>query len=181
MYKKTLLVSFLTACCASYAQIYQWTDAQGLIHFSDSPHAGAKTVKNLEIQSYSSPEPQGTSQADDSQTDSDQAKEAYYQEISITLPHNEETIRNNQGAIDVVFTLSPTLLPGNQVQLLIDGAPVGKPQKELSFHVNGIDRGAHILQVQVLDKQGKPMILSDRTTIFMQRPRVGMVKKKLGV
>lgn len=176
MYKKTLLVSLIMVICASYAQIYKWTDSQGVIHFSDNPHSGAETVKNLEVQTYSSPEPALSNQADKRASLERKSETAHYKEISITQPQNEETIRNNQGALSVMATLSPALFQGNKTQLLLDGNPVGSPQTQLSFQVSGIDRGSHTLQVQVLDNQGQSIIVSDSITVFMQRPRVGMVK-----
>lgn len=176
MYKKTLLVSLMMVICASNAQIYKWTDSQGVIHFSDNPHSGAETVKTLEVQTYSSPEPALSAQADKSDTIKKKSQPAHYKEIAITQPQNEQTIRNNQGALSVIATLSPELFPGNQTQLLLDGHPVGNPQKQLSFEVSGIDRGSHTLQVQVIDNQGKSIIVSERITVFMQRPRVGMVR-----
>ena len=176
MHKKTLLVSLMMVICASYAQIYKWTDSQGVIHFSDNPHSGAETVKSLEVQTYSSPEPALSNQADKRASLEKKPKAAHYKELVITQPQNEETIRNNQGAVSVLANLSPALFPGNKTQLLLDGNPVGNPQSQLSFQLSGIDRGSHTLQVQVIDNQGQSIIVSDSITLFMQRPRVGMVK-----
>lgn len=34
-----------------HAEIYQWTDSNGSVHFSDQPHSGAKEVNLPAIQS----------------------------------------------------------------------------------------------------------------------------------
>lgn len=48
-----ILLAFFLAFPAS-AGVYKWTDAQGRIHYSDSPPAAAKTTQ-LRLQTYTGP------------------------------------------------------------------------------------------------------------------------------
>ncbi len=103
------------ACCALHAQIYKWTDSQGVIHFSDKPHQGSQTVKIPEPQIYSpldavpneNAPPAKASQGDH-----------VYNSVSIAQPTDQATIRNNQGYVVVATQLDPSLMEGDTLQLI---------------------------------------------------------------
>jgi hypothetical protein len=57
MNKCVLTVVLMSIVCVSYAQIYKWTDSQGVIHFSDTPHDGAQKLNIPDAQTYSPPSP----------------------------------------------------------------------------------------------------------------------------
>jgi glutaredoxin len=52
--KPTLILLALFLAWPAFAGVYKWTDAQGRIHYSDSPPPVAKTTQ-LRLQSYSGP------------------------------------------------------------------------------------------------------------------------------
>ena len=154
------------------ATIYKWADSAGNIHFSDTPHEGAEAVDLPPPQTYSPPQA-GDKPApneilpppDDVQT---------YNTVQIIQPQDQETIRNNQGYIPVMIRIEPELKPGDQIQLVLDGKPIGKPQHELVFSLNSIDRGSHTVAAQVLNDKGEVLITSEAITVFLFRPSVGM-------
>lgn len=173
MNKLILAVLLMSTIFASHAEVYKWTDSQGVIHFSDSPHDGAETVKLPQSQTYSPSTPQKDLEPQHEE-ELDAVEHKPYTKIAITQPHNEETIRNNQGVVSVSVALEPALAQGDKVQLLFDGSPLGDPKPNLSFELNGINRGSHTITVKVLNSNGEELITSDTITIFMQRPRVNM-------
>lgn len=173
MNKLVLVISGLLFVCGSFAQIYKWTDSQGVVHFSDHPHEGAEKLKMPEIQTYSAPVSNKTNTPSDQEA-APQTIEHEYTKLDIIQPINEATIRNNQGYVVVSALLEPKLFDGDTLQMIFDGAPLGDPQPNLIFTLNGIYRGTHTLAVQVLNNKGEVLKVSDKITIFMQRPRVGM-------
>ena len=170
-----VVVSLAFIACVSFAQVYKWTDSQGVIHFSDTPHAGAETINNIQTQGYSSPPI--PSSVPSIQNPSTTKKQETYTKLAITQPADQSTIRNNQGYVVVTIEVEPQLLPGNSIQILFDGKAQGTPQNSLMFQLNGIYRGSHTIAVQILDANGEVLKTSPPVTIFMQRPRVGMVKR----
>ncbi|KTD34178.1 hypothetical protein Lmor_1575 [Legionella moravica] len=177
MKKLLLAVSCMVLICASYAQIYKWTDSQGVVHFSDRPHPGSEQLKIPDTQSYTPPvKPSGGDTQNQDKNDTTTSEEHKYTKIGIIQPLNEATIRNNQGYVVVAVELEPTLAQGDSVQIIFDGAPMGEPQQNLLFQLNGIYRGKHTLAVQVINSEGEVLLTSDTITIFMHRPRVGMVQ-----
>ncbi len=177
MKKPLLVVLCMFLFCASYAQIYKWTDSQGVVHFSDQPHPGAKQLDILESQTYTPPVSQTSDNSQEEQpTAPPIVNEHQYKKISIIQPLNEATIRNNQGDVIVAVELEPLLAEGDSLQLVFDGAPLGDPQPNPMFQLNGIYRGTHKIAVQILNPVGTVLLTSEPITIFMHRPRVGMVK-----
>jgi hypothetical protein len=178
MNKFALFVSLimLTIISVAYAQVYKWTDSQGLVHFSDTPHDGAEKIKIPDAQTFSPPTIPKVKLPDEDDQGKHTAKDHTYKKVAITQPLNEATIRNNDGYLVVTVELDPRLAEGDKVQLLFDGSPLGDPQTNLVFQLNGIYRGAHTITVEVLDSNGSVLNTSDPVTIFMQRPRVGMGK-----
>ncbi len=173
MNKLCIALSLMMVICISYADIYKWVDSQGNVHFSDTPHPGAEKLNIPDAQTYSPPVPQSTEPEQLTPTNSDTHKPTYTK-IAITQPDNEATIRNNQGAIAVTAEVDPDLLPGDKVQLIFDGSPLGEPQTNLLFQLSGIYRGSHTIAVQVIDADGVAVETSEPITVFMFRPRVGM-------
>lgn len=157
----------------SHAQIFKWTDSQGVVHFSDNPHSGAQKVVVPKAQSFSPPVSQ-TPVTNEEPKKKSVPGDAKYTKITIMQPQNEATIRNNQGYVVVAVELEPALVDGDMLQMLFDGAPMGEPQPNTLFQLNGIYRGKHTLAVQVLNAAGEVLLTSDPITIFMHRPRVGM-------
>lgn len=177
MNKLTLVGSLMFCVCVSYAQIFKWTDSNGVVHFSDHPHDGAKVIKMPVTQTFSPPTIPTLNNSAAEHNDKGTSKAGTYTHIAVTQPLNEATIRNNKGYLIVVAQLQPELSPGDLYQLLFDGTPIGDGQPNPAFQLNGINRGSHTLAVQVINKQGDVLITSDNITFFMHRPFVGMGNK----
>lgn len=169
--------------CVSHAQIYKWTDSQGNVHFSDTPHEGAEIVTVPDTQSFSSPTPTDSQTPPkpesngSEQTDQDDTVKLNhtYTSIAIAQPSAGATIRNNDGFVVVTAQVEPDLLTGDKLQLLYDGTALGEPQVNPVFEIKGMYRGKHSLAVQVIDAQGNVINTSEPITIYVFRPRVGMV------
>lgn len=177
--KKLFTFLLFITVCASYAQIYKWTDGNGVVHFSDTPHSGAEIVTIPDAQALT-PQANKTPNIEselEKQPAATAEGEHHYSEIEIVDPANEATIRNNQGTVDIHIAVKPKLFTGDNLQLLLDGTAVGAPQNNLSFQLSGIDRGTHAIGVQVIDAEGNVLITSDKVTIYMHRARVGMVRR----
>ncbi|MFI4962997.1 MAG: DUF4124 domain-containing protein, partial [Legionellales bacterium] len=172
MKKTSVAVLFMLAICAAQAQIYKWTDSQGNVHFSDTPHEGAQTITMPEPQGFSSPPAQPERMPPPLEAAPD--KGHVYTKIAIIQPQNQETIRSSQGYIAVSVQVDPALMPGDALQLMFDGAALGDPQVNPLFQLNGIYRGSHTISVEILDANGHVLTSSNPITVFMQNPRVGM-------
>lgn len=152
--------------------IYKQTDAYGNASFSDQPSPGAKEITlpkipiappTEDVIQSSSPIPLGV-----------QDKGIAYKKITIVQPEEQLTVRNPQGYVSVVIELKPLLRKGDKIQIIFDGVPLGEPEANVVFALNGINRGAHIFLAEVIDSKGKVMITSEARTFYMMPPRVNM-------
>ena len=152
-------------------QIYKWTDSNGNVNFSDKPHAGAEEIALPKVQTYSTPKISVPEPSSEPVTD---AEAPVYHKISIVQPVDQTTIRNPQGYVSILIELKPKLKRGDKLQIILDGAPLNKPQATTVFALQDINRGSHTLAAQVVDAQGKILNTSDTISFFMQQPRAGM-------
>lgn len=172
----SMIALIFCVCLVAHADIYMWKDSEGVVHFSDRPHEGATKLKMPDVPS-ASPEKAKTIDKNDEDAGIVQGQSNYvdtfYTNLDILQPENEATIRNNQGFVLVAVSLKPALRPGDMLQLIFDGAPLGDPQTQTVFQLNNIYRGAHTLEVHVLDPREATIFKSKKITIYMRRPRVG--------
>lgn len=166
--------SLILLTCASYAQVYTWTDSQGVVHFSDTPHPGAEKIQIPETQTFSPSTPTPKQETTPANHNTMSGSEHSYTKVVIREPANQATIRNPQGYAVVSVAVEPQLSEGDKLQLLYDGSPLGDPQPNTVFELNGMYRGSHTIAIQVVNAEGKVLITSDTITIYMQQPRVGM-------
>ncbi|KTD52374.1 hypothetical protein Lrub_0006 [Legionella rubrilucens] len=167
------LICMFLAVGALHAEIYKWTDSEGNVHFSDQPHQGSEQI-NLPASQTFTPPAQNNSAPPPAKTQGSDAERGY-KVLRIAQPIDEATIRNSQGYVPVIVEISPELKSGDKLQILYDGEPLGEPQATTVFALNDVKRGSHTIAVQAVDEEGNVLSTSEMITIFMHRPRVGMV------
>jgi len=164
-----LLILLLTSY-ASIAAIYQWTDEQGITHFSDDeskPESATEIDVELTPPSIASliqsrtPE---ASAANPSSTDIPLIPIS----VSIHSPIDQQTLRSNSGEITVSATLSTTLTYGLNIRLLIDGV-IHSEQVDSQFNVSNVPIGTHKLQLQIVNNLGKVIASSELITVYLHR------------
>ena len=166
MHKGCGVILFAIALGLSFsalATIYKWVDEDGKVHYSDKPREGAQVLTpnpNTENAiKFSVPH---EAQVDDQQPTANNIS------VQILSPVDQQTLRNNSGDFTVTATVSPRAANTMNV-LLMDGQAVGQPQKSSVFNLQGIDRGAHTLKIQVVDGQQRVVATSPEITIFLHR------------
>ena len=147
------------------ADVYRSVDADGNVTYSDTPHSGAEKIEVKDPTIVPSTRSQIKLGPEKS------AKRAVpYKTIAIASPANDETIRNVR-TVRVQGRLSPGLQTsfGHRVQILFNGAPVSEPGVSLSATLNDVDRGAHTLQLVVVDSRGSEVARSAASTFFLHQ------------
>ncbi|MFI3244943.1 MAG: DUF4124 domain-containing protein [Ferrimonas sp.] len=140
------------------AQIYTWTDANGQVHYSDKPVAGAqaitpKSATNIML----SATPTNNKAAS-------QSAPSY--QLQFLTPENGATIRNSLGQVPFSLQLHPELQGDQRLQLLLDGQVVRTLGNSGSFILEQVERGEHQLQARVIDKNGKVLASTSSITIY---------------
>lgn len=153
------------------AEIYKWTDNNGNVHFSDKFHAGAKTVTIHPTQTYSPQQDQETNIQTTEETKGDASTP--YTKIIIIQPQDQATLRNNQKIVTVGAAIEPELKKDDALQLLFDGEPSGPPHTSLKFTLSNVNRGSHIIFLQIIDKSGAIIGSSQPIKFYMHQTIAG--------
>jgi hypothetical protein len=89
--------------------------------------------------------------------------------IAITSPAAQQTIQDNDGDLQVEVEASPVLSKDSAARWVVqlDGndhaaIPVSSP-----IRINGIDRGQHVLRVELQDAKGEVIAASEPVTFYM--------------
>ena len=167
------LIAALWSLCAVVAvatPVYKITDEDGNVFFTDQPPAvDAESVELHTIRPLNAAAPLAAKPVE---AEAAPAEVPIPFETRIELPADGSTIPMGPGNFSVTVSISPPLTDSEHLQLEIDGAPYGPPQKQLRWSLNNIYRGEHQLQVQRLHISRAQVDVSDTSTVFVLRPSV---------
>lgn len=167
------------ASSAQASTIYSWTDENGVVHFTDQPQTPDATAYPLSVTEVSGNIEQTADTIAAQTTDVAVVEEPAKNitTVSLVSPMHEQTIRNNEGIINIHAVTNSKLNNQTQAQLVLDGVVKGDPQTELTWTLDNVDRGSHQLQIQLV-KGGKVIASSDSITVYMHRATVKANKPK---
>lgn len=150
--KKAWLFLFVVAVALPVlaGTIYRWVDSEGVVHYSDQPHKGAKQV-NLnapQVIDFKLPAPE---RAED-RPPKEQAVPNY--SVAILAPADGTTLRPIENQVHVRVKVTPALGPTALLQYAFDGKPLAEPTTALRALIKQVYRGTHTLTVSVLSGKG---------------------------
>jgi hypothetical protein len=164
------LVLWLISATAVAAAVYKWVDEKGVTHYSDQPHADAKTVDIRAAPAIGTSPLAVTASAASAAPPT--AAERTYSLCEIYRPENDEVFLNTS-TITAKLRLEPVLVPGDQVGVALDGKRLAdQPRAATEFVISDVPRGTHSLFVMVTTAQGKPLCTTAPITFHVRQPSV---------
>jgi hypothetical protein len=154
----------LTVSPAPAATLYKWVDAQGVVHYSDTPHDGAEKIQVSGAQTFHSTPVPVTPPAT---TAPPAAATGPYVSCSITQPTNGAGLFAPE-AVDVAVQTQPALQPGDYVSAAVDGQSLGS--EGTHFRITQPDRGDHTVSAEVRNADGTVLCTASPVTFSVQRP-----------
>jgi hypothetical protein len=161
--------SLFAAGAAAAQEAYRWVDEDGVVHYSDRPREGAEAFQLPSPNVATLRVPKPSARSDDEQEKADE-QDTGYASIEIVSPQAEETLWNIEGILNVSVALKPGLRPGHQLRAYFDGEM--RPVSGTNFQVQEVWRGAHNIQVEVVDATGRVMIRSRPNRFYVQQNTV---------
>ena len=151
---KSLLLS-LTFTFTVHAGLYKGLDEEGNVVYSDKPFDDAQEFTPPPLSVVDAPRVKAKEEV----AKEKKPAEFKYTDFDIVSPKNNETIWN-QPNLTVSLQLKPALntTEGHNIWLLMGGKPVVKNSQSPSLQIGRPVRGAHQLQAQVRDKNGKIIV-----------------------
>ena len=150
------------------ATVYKWVDENGVVHYSDQPHPNAEKLHVKESQTYKESGPLAAPASADAGAQN-QSNAPVYRGCAITQPLNNDELANVD-ALTVVVQTDPSLRPGDQVFVTLDGQALndGRPTGS-QFTISPVERGQHTLQAAVKDSGGSLMCQTSGVTYSVQQ------------
>lgn len=150
-----LFVPALLFAFAVNAGFYKGLDEEGNVVYSDKPFANSEQITPPAITVMDAPKIQPKEEP----VAEEKPAEFKYTQFDIVAPTNDQVIWNEPDLI-VKLRLTPDLnvAENHSIWLLMDGQTLVKNSQNLSLPIGRSDRGAHQLQAQVRNKEGKIIV-----------------------
>ncbi len=165
-----LALGLLAVFAAQAAVVYKWTDADGVVHYSDQPVPGAEkiatgatsgsNVASMPSHSYASPKsgaqnPRGGFE---------------YATLSIVSPTPDQSFFGDD-TITVGLLMEPALLPNHVISWHLNGAQLSDQEPNAThFTLQGLERGTYVISATVTDQGTGQAQNSDSVTFFVRQP-----------
>jgi hypothetical protein len=159
-----------TASQAQTREIWEWTDANGVRHFSDSPAPGAKRITVTAPTPTVQPAPPASSAA--AATRSPAAAPASYSRLEIWQPEDGATFFSPDDVIGVRIRTEPDLMSGDRLVTYLDGKVIEGSENAIELRLTSLERGAHSLTSVIYDARGNERIRSQPVVVNMRLPSV---------
>ena len=149
--KYALVLSLIFLPALGSAQMYKWTDADGVVHYTDrQPDKNIKQdVLPDRLRAL------GARKAASSES------EAAYTVFQASKPAADSTIRNDKGTVDIAFTIEPPMTEFHFLQVYLDGLEVGEKTKSTALTLHNVKKGIHRLQAGIVDADGQQVMKTE--------------------
>jgi Domain of unknown function (DUF4124) len=152
---------------APAAVVYKWTDADGVVHFSDQPVPGAEKITTSGGSTrgiLSAPIPGGGAMAD-------KPKPRTVQHARIASPAPDQTFTGGE-QVSASLSVDPALTPSQTVSWTLNGAQVGQSSNATQLALPDLPRGTYTIAATVSDSVSGESISADPVTFNVVRPSV---------
>jgi hypothetical protein len=157
--------------CVQAMVVYKWTDADGVVHFSDQPVPGAEKIVTASGSTrgiLSQPAPSAPT------TEKPKTKKGPidYDQFNITSPAPDQTFTGDQ-PVSVALALDPALKPNQSVAWSLNGVQVPNQAPDaVSFILTDLARGSYTLTATVTDQLSGESKSADPVVFNVVRPSV---------
>jgi uncharacterized protein DUF4124 len=141
--------ALLAPISAQAMTVYKWTDAQGVVHFSDQPVEGAEKIITSSGPGHNGILTESAPSSAKPPTDTKKQTLADTQ-VSISSPGPDQTFTGNE-PVQVHLSMSPALKPGQQVTWTLNGAQQSQPPDAVEFALTDLARGTYTIEATVTD------------------------------
>jgi hypothetical protein len=163
-----IALAALTAFTAQSAVVYKWTDADGVVHYSDQPVPGAEKIVIAGQSSL------GTS-AGPKGGPPPPAKKPLpalgYSQFSIASPTPEQTFFGDE-PIPVHLNLAPELKEGQTIAWHLSGQDLSDDTNATSFTLPHLDRGTYAISATLSDPATGSSQSTESVTFYVHQPSV---------
>ena len=159
------MLACLAAVGGQAAVVYKWTDADGVVHYSDQSVPGAEKIYTAAGGSSAA---KGLAATDSSPAPAAQKQTPLgYATFAISSPTPEQTFFGDE-MVAVSLSLEPTLKPGQTITWHLNG----KELEDTSSHfvMAHVDRGSYVIAATITDQASGESRTCDSVTFYVRQP-----------
>jgi hypothetical protein len=151
------------------AVVYKWTDADGVVHFSDQSAPGAERILTSTGATPGGAVPAPSSSAPPAKP-TPQASAVAFTQFAIVSPANEETITGNQ-PVNVHLAVDPQLKPTQAITWYLNGNALSNQAADATqFSLPDLPRGTYTIAATVVDQASGETKSAETVTFYVARP-----------
>jgi hypothetical protein len=161
------LLAFASQAQESKKELWTWRDANGVVHFSDTPGPGAKRVDLV----VTGP-PSGSATAPATAGTVAQPPAApgtTYNLLEIWQPENGASFFDADSTVNVRIRTEPAVAEGDSLRLYLDGMRLEGANNTLEYTLENLDRGTHSITATIRDSKGVEKIRSQPVVFYMKQ------------
>jgi membrane carboxypeptidase/penicillin-binding protein PbpC len=162
-------LGLVAACAADAAVIYKWTDADGLVHYSDQAVPGAEKI--VTSSSSSNGIAVGSARGASTATSSKKAPSRLdYAAFAIESPAKEQVFFGDD-IVPVRLRLDPDLKANQTIGWYLNGSPLtDQAPTSRSFTLQSLSRGTYQISATLTDIVTGETQSSEGVTFFVRQP-----------
>ena len=169
-----MVLAILAPLAGRTAVIYKWTDATGVVHYSDQPVPGAQKI-------YTAASPGTATSARAGATNGEptygeptggqrEAPGFGYTQFAIASPAPEQSYFGDE-AVTVSLALNPGLKSNHAITWRLNGKPIDdQGPATTQFNLPRLDRGTYAIAATITDQQSGESQSTDSVTFFVRQP-----------
>ena len=151
-------------------ELWKWTDANGVVHYSDVPGPGAVRVDLVVPEGQPRPAATPTPSAANVPAKPAAAPGTTYTSLEIWEPESGASFFGADATVNVRMRSDPAVSADDSLLLYLDGKLVEGPVNSLDYTLANLDRGAHSVAASILDAKGKEKIRSQPVVFHIKQP-----------
>jgi len=171
------LSGWLVAVAVEAATLYKWVDADGVVHYSDTPHPGAEKIQISGAQTYhSTPVPAASSGP--APPAAGATRPGLDRTCSISEPAADAALYAPE-TVGISVQTSPGLGDGELIVAQLDGQALGAGSPDGHFVVASPERGSHTITAQVHGADGAVLCNAAPVSFSVQQPSLNSPQSPL--
>ena len=170
-WRRLIALLAFAAFAGHAAVVYKWTDAQGVVHYSDQPVPGAvKILTNSTSPNSIAPVPAGANPAAQPPAKTPRSSAALdYSVVAIESPTPEQTFFAS--SVNVRLHLEPPLKADQTVIFYLNGQPVeNQAPTATQITLEDLPRGSYSVSASITDSKTQQSLSSESVTFYMRQP-----------
>jgi hypothetical protein len=166
LWRLWIALGLFAAFAAGAAVIYKWTDANGVVHYSDQAVPGAEKI----VTSSTSASGSGrTTHAPPSAVPAKAQSRLDYKLFAIQSPAKEQVFFGDE-TVPVRLGLDPDLKPDQQITWNLNGSALDQAPDAVTFALPPLARGTYVIAATVKDTVTGETQTTDSVTFYVRQP-----------